>query len=100
MLFANVVYYLKEEVYTLLQIGLNMIISFMFALYLAKVQPFVDPMTNKVNLLNEYCYYMISMCYFIFTDYNPNPVVKVYCGWFVVLVGILNLIWPNGYIMV
>ena len=76
-----------------------MILSLLFALYLAKYQPFMDRYTNKINILNEFCYYMISLCYFCFTDFNPNPAVKVYCGWFVILVGIGNLIWPNGYIM-
>ena len=50
--------------------------------------------------MNELTYYVVSVLYLCFTNFNPNPEVKVYCGWFVVLVALANLVWPNGKIMV
>lgn len=43
---------------------------------------------------------MVSVLYLCFTDFNPEPQVKIWCGWFLVLVAIGNLVWPNGTMMV
>ena len=84
----------------LLQIAANATLSLFFALYVAKTKPFFEMRDNYINLLNEWCYYMVSVCYFCFTDFNPNPEVKVYCGWYIVVVAISNLLCPNCYVMV
>ena len=42
---------------------------------------------------------MVSVLYLCFTDFNPNPEVKIYCGWFMVLICLGNLVWPNGTMM-
>ena len=59
----------------------------------------MSPVENKMQLLNELCYYVVSVLYLCFTDFNPNPEVKIYCGWFVVVVMLGNLIWPNFTMM-
>ena len=45
--------------------------------------------------MNEVCFLCVSVLYFCFTDFNPDPQMKVYCGWVLILVVISNLIWPN-----
>lgn len=95
LIFAYIVFYFPSEEFTLFQIMLNLILSFMFATYLAAHRPFVDPDLNRMQLLNEITYYVVSCLYICFTDFNPNPVIKVNCGWIVILIAILNLICPN-----
>lgn len=95
LIFAYVVFYFSSEEYTLFQILLNLILSLLFVLYLASARPFLDPDLNKMQLLNEVTYYLVSTLYLCFTDFNPHPAIKVNCGWVVVLLVILNLIWPN-----
>jgi hypothetical protein len=99
LIFANMVYYLSDEVFTLLQIFVNCLLSLLFALFLAYFQPFIDKSSNRINLVNEICFYSVSLLYFCFTDFNPEPEVKVNCGWFVMIILIANLIWPNAYTM-
>ena len=77
MLYAYIVFYFKDEEYTLFQIVLNIILSLFFAFYLAYAQPFVSSFDNKIQLLNEVTYYSVSVLYLCFTDFNPNPSVKI-----------------------
>jgi len=67
----------------------------MFTVYMIHHQPFLDPVENRMQVLNETCFLMVSELYFCFTDFNPDPRVKVYCGWVLILMVILNLIYPN-----
>ena len=48
LVFAYIVYYLDEEIYTVLQVFLNAYLSLIFALFLAAGQPFTTPYENKV----------------------------------------------------
>ena len=100
LIYALIVYHLTEEVYLYLQIATNALLSIGFAVYLAVYQPFLTPYENKLAILNEFNYYVVSLLYFCFTDFNPNPEVKNVCGWVVVLVAIANLLYPNLYLMV
>lgn len=95
MAFAYIVFFFMSEEWMLFQLGLNLILSWVFCLYIAHMQPWVDPSQNKVQLLNEFCYYMVSLLYVCFTDFNDNPEIKIYVGWVVVLVAVCNLVWPN-----
>jgi hypothetical protein len=53
-----------------------------------------------MQVLNEFCFYVISLFYILFTDINPVAENKLMIGWFIVAIAIMNLIWPNGYTMV
>jgi uncharacterized protein YbjQ (UPF0145 family) len=53
-----------------------------------------------MQALNEINFLTVSVLYFCFTDFNPDPLVKVYCGWVLILVVISNLIYPNFTSMV
>ena len=72
-----------------------MLLSWSFALYLLKVQPFLNSHENKMQVLNEWTYLMVSTLYYCFTDFNPSPLAKIQCGWVVILVVLINLLWPN-----
>lgn len=89
-----------DEAYTLLQIVLNLALSLWFALYLASIAPYVDTSENLIAVNNELAYYIVSLMYLCFTDFNESAEVKIFTGWFVIMVLILNLLWPNGYLMV
>ena len=73
----------------------NIVLSFSFAFYLAHMQPFIEKQTNRIQFFNEVTYYVVSLLYLTFTDFNPDPEIKIVTGWFVVVVAILNLIFPN-----
>jgi hypothetical protein len=95
LVFAFIVFYLYEEVFTLFQVMANVLLSLSFALYIAHMQPFIEQSTNRIQLFNEVTYYVVSLLYLTFTDFNPNAEIKLYTGWLVVLVAILNLLYPN-----
>lgn len=48
-----------------------------------------------MQIINEICFLSVSVLYFSFTDFNPDPQIKVNCGWVMLLIVISNLIWPN-----
>ena len=52
-----------------------------------------------MQTVNEICYLVVSVLYFCFTDFNKDPLIKLYCGWVLILVVIANLIWPNLTVM-
>ena len=52
-----------------------------------------------MQLLKEINYYLVSIFYLSFTDFNPNAEAKLLIGWVIVLLCITNLVWPNGYVM-
>jgi hypothetical protein len=100
MLFAFIVYHFHELHWALFQVICNMLLSFLFAVYLIHMRPFLAPEENKIQILNETCFLMVSILYFCFTDFNPDPLVKVYCGWVLILIVIVNLIYPNFWTMI
>jgi hypothetical protein len=100
MIFSFIVFYLHEDKYALLQIASNMLLSLVFVWYLLHMRPFYNPWENMMQALNETTFLMVSICYFCFTDFNPDPLIKVYCGWFLIIIVIANLIWPNFTYMI
>jgi hypothetical protein len=78
----------------------NVFMSLSFLMYLAVFRPFIDQQTFRINLINEFCMYAVSLIYLTFTDFNPDAYAKVVMGWLVILLVISNLIFPNGYMMV
>ena len=72
-----------------------MLLSLFFCAYLCHFRPFIEPEENRMQILNEVCYLCVSVLYFCFTDFNPDPEIKIHCGWVVILIVISNLIWPN-----
>lgn len=97
MLFAFIVFYLKDEQWMLFQVMSNYILSMAFTVYLFSIHPFFDNWENNLQLINEISFVLISLIYICFTDFNPNPEIKVNCGWLIIVICILNLIWPNFY---
>lgn len=53
-----------------------------------------------MEILNEITFYMVSLIYLTFTDFNPDAFAKVLMGWILITLVIANLIWPNGSTMV
>lgn len=95
-----IVYYLADEVYVMLQVFCNIYLSLLFLMYLAAFQPFIERETQLVNFFNEFCYYISSVLYLTFTDYNPDAFAKVFMGWILIVVVLGNLCFPNGYYMI
>ena len=69
MVFAYIVFFLMAEEYILLQLAMNLLLSLFFCLYIAHVKPYIDPMQNKLQVLNEMSYYLVSLLYICFTDF-------------------------------
>lgn len=99
-LFGLLVYYFDDMVWCLSQVIANMMISYFFILYLVLFRPFLDQTTFRINVANEFCMYCVSLTYICFTDFNTNAYAKVMTGWLVIFFVIVNLIAPNGYVMV
>jgi hypothetical protein len=95
LLFAFIVFYFHEMEYVMLQLASNVVLSLLFIVYLLLWHPFYNPEENRMQVLNELTYYIVSMLYLCFTDFIKNPLLKVYVGWVVILVVISNLIYPN-----
>lgn len=100
LIYAWVVYYYAEDVHIFFQLYVNILLSFTFLLYLAHFKPFIDKRQGMINFWNEFTYYIVSMIYLTFTDYNKDAMLKLIMGWVVIIIVIINLIYPNGYVMV
>lgn len=77
----------------------NAILSLLFACYLLEFRPFINVTLHRINVWNEVCYYVASMIYLTFTDFNPNAENKVFMGWLFILLVLFNLTYPNGFYM-
>ena len=75
--YAFIVFYLYEEEYTLFQVMANLLLSFLFAFYIAHFKPFIERSTNHIQFLNEVTFYVVSVIYLMFTDFNPDPEIKI-----------------------
>ena len=53
-----------------------------------------------MQMLNETCFLMVSNAYFLFTDIVSNPMIKINCAWMIIVIVLLNLVYPNGYYMI
>lgn len=99
-LYALIVFYLDGDEFTTIQVYVNILLSWAFMIYLIVQRPFLDNVEQRINLLNEATYYVVSCFFLSFTNFNPDVDAKLMMGWIVVAICIMNLIWPNGTVMV
>jgi len=69
-------------------------------MYLCKYRPFKDESINNLQIYNEYQYVFLSMHQLLFTDYVTDPRSKMTGGWSFVFFAILNLVFPNLWLVV
>jgi len=86
--------------YTFFQVMANVQISFIFVLYMVKFRPFLDEEMNKLQIINEYVFVVITYHQLLFTDFVDDASSKNLMGWSFVLCSLGNMIWPNGYLVV
>jgi len=78
----------------------NIVLALIFCVYLIHFRPFQDAQMNQIQIFNEYAYLVISMHQLCFTDFASGPEVKILAGWSFVGVAILNLLFPNLFLVV
>jgi hypothetical protein len=78
----------------------NITSSAWFVTYLITWKPFSEKAMNNLQICNELAF--VLMCYhqLVFTDFSKSANQKSLAGWSMVIIGCLNLIWPNGYLVV
>ena len=97
--FVAVCFIFWEEQYTLVQVVANIGISFLFVTYLVEYRPFSDPQINNLEIINEYAYVLLSIHQLCFTDFAAGAEVKNIAGWSFVFFAILNLLFPNLFLV-
>jgi hypothetical protein len=90
---------LYQPEFVSLQVFGNILLSLAFVLYLAHFKPFFDEKLNKLNLLNEVLYIVISMHQIAFTDHNSVISAKLTMSWSMVILALLSLV-VNVYFVV
>jgi len=88
-----------EEHFALFQIMSNIVIAFVFVLYLIEFRPFVEKEINQIQIVNELAYVALSFHQLCFTDF-ASAEVKNIAGWSFVTLAVLNLLFPNLYLVV
>ena len=58
----------------------------MIMAFQGQVRPYITPLNNKIDLINETLTLVCTYGLIIFTDFVPNPEARYQCGW--VLIGI------------
>ena len=99
IVFVAICFIFWEEQFTLLQIMSNITIALVFVLYLIHFRPFFEPVVNTLQIINETAYLMLSMHQLCFTDFASGPEVKNIAGWSMVSFAVLNLLFPNLYLV-
>jgi hypothetical protein len=99
VLFCQIAFWLHEPQYTTMQVFANLVIAVLFTAYMIEFKPFFDRQYNNLQVVNEITYVIISYTVIAFTDFQPEVTVKLSCGWFMILVSIFNLIYPNLYLL-
>ena len=64
----------------------------MWYLYLEK--PCLDPLSQKIQEFNEFCFYFMALVQIGFTDHGTDINTKLTMGWFFVYINML-MIGPN-----
>ena len=98
--FICMAYFLPGEEFTVAQVYINILLSYFFLMYLVVMKPFVDKLTNNLESINELCYLLISYHQIGFTDVNPNVEIKILIAWSLIAMSVMNIIWPNLYLVV
>jgi hypothetical protein len=100
VIFVVVCFKFYEPVWTAFQIIVNILLSLYFACYLAHYRPFADIEMNKLQLINEIAFCILSYHQMCFTDFVPSAEDKYGMGWSYIVVAIGNLVYPNIYLVV
>lgn len=95
--FALMVFFMDSRKQTLVQIFLNIHLSFIVLAYLIVFKPFLEGKQQKITVYNEICYYVISCLFMGYTNFNSHFESKITNSWIIVIFAISNLIFPNGY---
>jgi len=90
-------YYLPEQ--TIFQVFVNIYLSFLFLLYLIHFRPYVDKDINRLQVINEGAFLLMSYQIIAFTDFNPDVDIKSLFGWTMVFTSGLNFVFPNLYLV-
>ena len=79
---------------------MNICLSMMFSCYLIRYRPFIESEMNNVQIINEVYYTVISYHQLMFTDFVQDASGKNLVGWSMVCMCLLNLIFPNLYLVI
>ena len=61
VIFVIVCFWLWTPEYTMVQVHVNILLGLFFTLYLLAYHPFRDKTMNRLQIVNEYCFVMISI---------------------------------------
>ena len=99
ILFVWVTFFYSDPIFTCLQVFFNLLLSFLFLAYLLVMKPYECPYTQKLEVINELTYTVISYHLICFTDFNPDPEAKLFFGYTLIGCSILNMLFPNLYLV-
>jgi len=61
--------------------------------------PYVDKDVNRLQVINEGAFLLMSYQIIAFTDFNPDVDNKNFFGWTMVFTSGINFIFPNFYLV-
>lgn len=93
-IFGAMVFFFYDSVYTFAQVQITMFMSFIFLIYLMHEKPFLDATSQKLQVFNEICFYIITSIQIGFTDHGTNIDTKLMMGWFFVYLNVIMVV-PN-----
>ena len=76
-MFVLIVFYLYEPEYTLLQVIATILMGFTHLCYLVSHRPYKIPYLNRLEIINESFFVIISYHLILFTDVNQDAALKV-----------------------
>ena len=97
--FISMIYFLSGDEFTVAQVYINIALSYFFLLYLVVLKPFKDKSVNKLEVINEIAYLLITYHQIGFTDINPRVEIKEKIAWSLIVISLMNLIFPNLYLV-
>jgi hypothetical protein len=68
-------------------------------LYLVHFKPYVDKDVNRLQVINEGAFLLMSYQIIAFTDFNPDVDIKSLFGWTMVFTSGINFVYPNLYLV-
>jgi len=98
--FVAICFLFWEEHLTFAQVFMNICLSMMFSCYLISYRPFIEPEMNTIQIINEVYYTVISYHQLMFTDFVNDASGKNLVGWSMVCMCLLNLVFPNLYLVI
>jgi hypothetical protein len=67
--------------------------------YVAITKPYLDPLLNKMEIVNEFSVLFLTYLIWGFTDYQDDEDAKLNTGWFYCLIVAMNMLGNIGTIM-